>query len=414
MKYFLVTVLKRGKREDILIDAIDKEGAFTRAKEEFKVMPLKAKEVPAPFQERVKSSFDEYFKSMKANKKVNQDELIIVTRQMSVMLSAGISVNEVLEEAKNFTKNKTLQTILEQALDGINSGRSIAESVEYYKNALGSLTVSMIKFGEQTGSLDEALGMLSDTLENIRDNTEKFKKALRYPIVTVIAIAIAFTILILFVVPKFKSIFETLNAELPIPTLILLNLEWFLSNYGGYLLGFLILLFLVIKISYQKNKMFQRNFDKHILKLYIFGNIIYMTSINRFILSFAKLIKAGIPITDALQSSTFIIDNLYIKEKLENISASIQKGVNLTDAFKDTDLFESIVLQMVKTGESSGALDDMLIRVSDYYKMKFDNLVDNISSLIEPIMILFIAGMVLLLALGIFLPMWDMAGAVKS
>jgi len=414
MKYFLVTVLKRGKREDILIDAIDKEGAFTRAKEEFKVMPLKAKEVPAPFQERVKSSFDEYFKSMKANKKVNQDELIIVTRQMSVMLSAGISVNEVLEESKNFTKNKTLQTILEQALDGINSGRSIAESVEYYKNALGSLTVSMIKFGEQTGSLDEALGMLSDTLENIRDNTEKFKKALRYPIVTVIAIAIAFTILILFVVPKFKSIFETLNAELPIPTLILLNLEWFLSNYGGYLLGFLILLFLVIKISYQKNKIFQRNFDKHILKLYIFGNIIYMTSINRFILSFAKLIKAGIPITDALQSSTFIIDNLYIKEKLENISASIQKGVNLTDAFKDTDLFESIVLQMVKTGESSGALDDMLIRVSDYYKMKFDNLVDNISSLIEPIMILFIAGMVLLLALGIFLPMWDMAGAVKS
>lgn len=414
MKYFLVTVLKRGKREDILIDAIDKEGAFTRAKDEFKVMPLKAKEVPAPFQERVKSSFDEYFKSMKANKKVNQDELIIVTRQMSVMLSAGISVNEVLEESKNFTKNKTLQTILEQALDGINSGRSIAESVEYYKNALGSLTVSMIKFGEQTGSLDEALGMLSDTLENIRDNTEKFKKALRYPIVTVIAIAIAFTILILFVVPKFKSIFETLNAELPIPTLILLNLEWFLSNYGGYLLGFLILLFLVIKISYQKNKIFQRNFDKHILKLYIFGNIIYMTSINRFILSFAKLIKAGIPITDALQSSTFIIDNLYIKEKLENISASIQKGVNLTDAFKDTDLFESIVLQMVKTGESSGALDDMLIRVSDYYKMKFDNLVDNISSLIEPIMILFIAGMVLLLALGIFLPMWDMAGAVKS
>jgi type II secretory pathway component PulF len=139
-----------------------------------------------------------------------------------------------------------------------------------------------------------------------------------------------------------------------------------------------------------------------------------MTSVNRFVLSFAKLIKAGIPITDALNSSTFIIDNSYIREKLESITSSIQKGVNLTEAFKDTELFESIVLQMVKTGESSGALDDMLIRVSDYYKMKFDNLVDNISSLIEPIMIVFIAGMVLLLALGIFLPMWDMAGAVKS
>jgi general secretion pathway protein F/MSHA biogenesis protein MshG len=414
MKYFEVTALKKGKKEIILIDALDKEGAFAKVKDIHKAMPLKSKEVDAPLKERIRKSTDKFFAKMKANKKVDIDELIIVTRQMSVMLSAGISVNEVLEESKNFTKNKLLKVILEQSLDGINAGRSITESMSQYKGALGSLTISMVKFGEQTGSLDEALGMLSDTLENIRDNTDKFKKALRYPIVTIIAIAIAFTILILFVVPKFKSIFESLNADLPVPTLILLNLEWFLSNYGFYLLGGLFLVYFFISFSYRNNKHFKWSFDKYILKLYIFGNIIYMTSVNRFVLSFAKLIKAGIPITDALNSSTFIIDNSYIREKLESITSSIQKGVNLTEAFKDTELFESIVLQMVKTGESSGALDDMLIRVSDYYKMKFDNLVDNISSLIEPIMIVFIAGMVLLLALGIFLPMWDMAGAVKS
>jgi general secretion pathway protein F/MSHA biogenesis protein MshG len=224
MKYFEVTALKKGKKEIILIDALDKEGAFAKVKDIHKAMPLKSKEVDAPLKERIRKSTDKFFAKMKANKKVDIDELIIVTRQMSVMLSAGISVNEVLEESKNFTKNKLLKVILEQSLDGINAGRSITESMSQYKGALGSLTISMVKFGEQTGSLDEALGMLSDTLENIRDNTDKFKKALRYPIVTIIAIAIAFTILILFVVPKFKSIFESLNADLPVPTLILLNL----------------------------------------------------------------------------------------------------------------------------------------------------------------------------------------------
>lgn len=414
MKYFEVTILKRGKRESIVVKAETIEGAMTKAKEENMAFALKAKEVAPPLNEKLSKEWKNIFIKLKGERKVPIDELINVTRQMSVMLSAGISINEVLEESRNFTKDKQLYLILNQALDGINSGRNIADSVRGYQRALGTLTISMIEFGEATGNLDEALEMLSDTLENIRDNTQKFKKALRYPIVTIIAIAIAFTILIIFVVPKFKSIFDSLNAELPIPTIILLNLESFLSNYGLYLLGFLTLLYFGLIFFYKKSIEFRRLFDKKILKLYIFGNIIYMVSVSRFILSFSKLIKAGIPISDALSSSTFIIDNLYIKEKLETISSGIKKGISVTEAFAETELFENIVMQMVKTGEASGNLDTMLLRVSDYYKMKFNNIVDNISSLIEPILIFFIAGMVLLMALGIFLPMWDMASAVKG
>ena len=171
---------------------------------------------------------------------------------------------------------------------------------------------------------------------------------------------------------------------------------------------------MTIAYLHKNNLNFRRVFDRYILKLYILGNIIYMVSVSRFILSFSKLLKAGIPITDALNSSTFIIDNVYIREKLETIESSIKTGINLTESFKDTELFENIVMQMVKTGEASGNLDEMLLRVSDFYKMKFDNIVDNISGLIEPILIFFIAGMVLLLALGIFLPMWDMGSAVNG
>ncbi len=414
MKYYKVTILKKGKKEDVLIKADSTDIALARAKEENNAYALKAKEVPPPFTEQVKGYIETIQKNLLKDKKVDVDELIIVTRQMSVMLNAGISINEVLEESRNFTKNKTMNKILTQALDGINAGRSIADSIKPYRHAVGNLTVSMIEFGEKTGNLDEALGMLSDTLENIRDNTQKFKKAMRYPIVTIIAIAIAFTVLIMFVVPKFKSIFETLGADLPLPTLILLGAEEFLSQYGVYLLGGIIATYMTMAYLHKNNLNFRRVFDRLSLKIYILGNIIYMVSVSRFILSFSKLIKAGIPITDALNSSTFIIDNVYIREKLETIESSIKTGINLTESFKDTELFENIVMQMVKTGEASGNLDEMLLRVSDFYKMKFDNIVDNISGLIEPILIFFIAGMVLLLALGIFLPMWDMGSAVRD
>jgi len=296
--------------------------------------------------------------------------------------------------------------------------RSVAvffpESVENFRYQLGSLTVTMIKLGEQTGNMPEALFTLANILEEIRENILKFKKAIRYPLITLTAMAIAFVVLIMFVVPKFKAIFERFHAELPLPTKILLWLEHAFSTYGIQILVGLILIVFIIIYLYRNNESIKYNIDKYLLKVYLIKDIIYYATLSRFTLVFTELVAAGIPVAEALDSAVAMVDNSYIKEKLETVKVYVERGVSLTDSFKETELFENMIIQMIGAGESSGQLDAMMRKVSDYYRMKFNYILDNMSSYLEPILLTIIAALVLLLALGIFLPMWDMAKAVKG
>uniref|UniRef100_UPI00261F8497 type II secretion system F family protein n=1 Tax=Hydrogenimonas sp. TaxID=2231112 RepID=UPI00261F8497 len=154
--------------------------------------------------------------------------------------------------------------------------------------------------------------------------------------------------------------------------------------------------------------------DKLMLKTYLIKDIIFFATLNRFSIVFTELVHAGIPIADALDTATSMIDNAVMREKLEAVKVSVSRGVSLTEAFRDTGVFENMIIQMISAGESSGQLDNMMRKVTDYYRMRFNHILDNMSSYIEPIMLAIIAALVLLLALGIFLPMWDMARAVKG
>ena len=150
------------------------------------------------------------------------------------------------------------------------------------------------------------------------------------------------------------------------------------------------------------------------LHTYLIKDVIFFSTLNRFAIVFTELIRAGIPIADALDTATSMVDNAVLKEKLEGVKIAVQRGVSLTEAFKDTGVFENMIIQMISAGESSGQLDAMMRKVTDYYRMRFNNILDNMSSYIEPIMLAIIGALVLLLALGIFLPMWDMARAVQG
>ncbi|MBC3780196.1 type II secretion system F family protein, partial [Campylobacter fetus subsp. fetus] len=161
------------------------------------------------------------------------------------------------------------------------------------------------------------------------------------------------------------------------------------------------------------NGKFKNIFDKYILKVYLIKNIIFFSSMSRFNLIFTELVRAGIPINDALDTACVTISNSYIKNKLLGVKVNVQRGNPLNYAFSETKLYEGMLLQMISAGEKSGSLDSMLEKVTDYYKEKFNTLIDNISSYIEPILLVFIAATIILLGLGIFLPMWDMANAVK-
>ena len=410
MRYYNVQVLAKGKKQTLLISSENKKEALEKAKLKTSGIVVRIEETAMPVEEKFKALKNELL-SYKMSR-IKRQHLIATIRQLAVMANAGIPIHDALTEIANSTQNAQLKALLEDVAENINAGISLSQAMEKYKDQVGTLTITMLKLGEQTGDMAYAMFTLAGILEQIDENVRKFKKAIRYPLITMTAMAIAFTILISYVVPKFKSIFDKFHAELPLPTRILLGLEHLFNTYGLYVLaGLAIVIFLTI-FSYKTNPDFKRKLDTLFLKIYLLKDIIYYSQLNRFMLIFAELVKAGIPVVDALDNSISMIDNTYIKEKLEIVKNMVEKGSSIGDAFEQTGLFENMIIQMITAGEASGQLDAMLAKITEYYGMKFDYILDNLSSYIEPIMLAIIAAMVLLLALGIFLPMWDMAKVV--
>ena len=413
MKYFVATVLTKGKKEEVGLYAEDKKAANAHAKLKLTGILIKVTEAQEPLEAQLKRFKTNLLKNVK-KRKIKPDALIASIRQLAVMTNAGISIHDSLSEIASATDDEALETVFSKLADDINSGHSLSASMENFRFELGNLTIAMVQLGEKTGNLDEALYALADMLEEIRANFVKFKKAMAYPRNVMIAMAVAFTILISYVVPQFKDIFEELGAELPLPTVILLTLEHLFNNYGPYVLAVLAIAFFTFKYLINNYTHIRFGWHKVLLRTMLIKNIIKYSTLNRFTLVFSELIRAGIPIAEALDTSTEMIDNLPLKAKLQSVRIVVEKGGTLNKGLKETELLENMIIQMVRAGEDSGTLDTMIQKVAEYYKMRFDAIIDGLSEAIEPIMLFIIAAMVILLALGIFLPMWDMGNAVQG
>ena len=414
MKYFNVTVMEKGKKRQELVKANNKMAAVNLAKQKFpSTMVMKAIETAAPLEDSISELLSGLKKSMKS--KIPLNDKISTIRQIAVMTDAGIPINDTLIEVSENTENKQLKEIYAKINSDINSGNSISDSMRPYTQEFGHVALAMTDLGERTGNISESYHKLADILENIRDNTAKFKKAIRSPLITLGAMGIAFTILIMVVVPKFKDIFSKFKTELPMPTQILLKLEWAFSNYGLLILILLFAFIFAVKFLYKNNKEFKYRMDKMMIhpKFYLINKAIFLSTMHKYNLVFGELVKSGIPVSEALDTAVGMVDNEAIKEQLLTVNANIGRGMSLAESFQITGLYENMLLQMIKAGEAGGQLDAMLDKVTHYYEMEFQDLIDNLSTYIEPIMMFFIAGLVLLMALGIFMPMWDLGNAVK-
>ena len=412
MKFYEIEYIKDGKRQKMSLKANSKNDIKDRAK--VAGMIVKIKETQTSTINDGFLDLQEKFTKLFSSAKVKIPALVATIRQLSVMTNAGISIHDSIKEVANSTEDKRLKFIFQTIDEELNQGSSLTNSIENFKEELGDVTLAMIRLGESTGNMADALAKLASILQEVWDNQQKFKKAIRYPITVICAIIIAFVILMILVVPQFREIFEQLNAELPLPTKILLNIEYVMTNYGFYILGALAFIGYLLRKYYLDSEEFQDKVDKYLLKVYLIGKIIFYSNMSRFNLIFTELVRAGLPIADALDTAVITVSNKDIKKKLSGVKILVGRGVSLTEAFRDTNLYENMLIQMISAGEQSGSLDDMTGKVTDYYRMKFNDIIDNISIYIEPILLVFIAGMVLLLALGIFLPMWDLSKAVKN
>ena len=411
MPYFRIDYRYRNRQNAVTVRARSRGEALEFFQKESPGIPLRVEEVSKPLRVRWEE-WKHRIKTLGIRRRVKSEPYIAALRQIGIMVDAGMPINFALEETILFTQNSQLKTIFRHILQEIENGKSLSESARPYTGQLGELSLSMFYLGEQSGTLSDAILKLADILEQIENNRRMLKKATRYPLFIIVAMMIAFGIVITMVVPQFQQLFAEAKVELPFPTRFLLWIEGATVRYGPYILGGAFLLSTLYGILYRKSAKVRLHTDRMMLRIYIVGEVIRYAMLGRFVYVFRVLLEAGVPIIQALETAVGVVDNRWIRYRLQRIFRAINEGRSLYEGFLESDMFERIIVQMVKTGEDGGALGTMLDKASRYYTDRYQYIVDNIATMIEPILITAIAGFVLILALGIFLPMWNMVSMV--
>jgi len=414
MKYYKVKFIHRGNVVETYVKSIDIIEALQKFKKTQKGAELiDISEIEMPLDERIKYLKD-LIKEKVLRKKVKLSSYISALRQLNTLLKAGLPLKESLEEIAKNNNNELIKKIFSEAVTTIDSGGKLSDVFAKYEIYVGSISYVMFKLGEETGELDEIVGSLADIYENIYQNIRKVKKALRYPIITIFAIIGAFIFLVTVVVPKFRTVFNQLHINLPFATKLLLWTEAFFRNYGLYIAFTIFMFFLVLIYFYKTDYKIKRKIDFIFLKTYIINKLIFYGNMSRFFDVLSRLINSGIPINNALKISSDIITNDILKEKILITVSVVEQGKTLTQGFIESNVIDELSLRMIESGEKSGELEPMFKNVAVFYEEKLQDIVDNMQSLIEPIIMAVIAAMVLLIALGIFLPMWNMATAIQN
>ncbi|HKJ72395.1 MAG TPA: type II secretion system F family protein [Gammaproteobacteria bacterium] len=344
--------------------------------------------------------------------RVPLDELILFTRQMAALLRAGVPLLRALNGQIESVPNERLSEALAGVRQTVEGGRTLADGLAEYPDVFSEIYVQMIRVGEASGSLEEVFARLAGYLEQEKDTRDRTKQALRYPMLVVVAIVVAFIILNVVVIPKFAGLFAGLGAELPLPTRILIGISDFTRSYGWLLVLLLAAGAYGIR-GYVRTEPGRRAWDRWKLRIPVVGDIFFKLALARFTRTFATTTRSGVPVVDGLGVVSRAVRNRYVGDHVAAMREGVQRGDSLYNTARREGLFPLTVLQMVEVGEETGAVDEMMEQVAEYYEREVDLKIDNLSTLIEPVLIAVIGAMVLLLALGIFLPMWDMARAFR-
>ncbi len=362
---------------------------------------------------QAKKSLDlENLTLFKRAKKVTLDDLILFCRQMYTLNSSGVPLVRAIRGLVDTSRNPTLGSALADVVDDLESGMDLSGAFSRNIQVFPPLLCRMVQVGEVTGNLDDVFLQLSIYFEREKETISRVKSALRYPSFVLIAIAFAVIFISLFVIPAFEKVFASAGAQLPLPTRILMGLSGFMVNYWYVLLIVGMIATLLVK-QWLKTERGRYIWDRYKLKLPLVGDIILRSTLVRFSRGFNMSYTAGIPLSQALGFTARAVSNSYVAEKIESIRNGIERGDTLTRSATQTGIFTPLVLQMLAVGEESGSVDTMLEDVAQFYEREVDYDLKNLSSAIEPILIVVIGGMVLVLALGVFLPMWNLASIAK-
>jgi MSHA biogenesis protein MshG len=366
------------------------------------VTPMEIKPAPASALKKKDSDGGGFFAP-----KILHVDVLLFTRQLYTLLKAGVPIMRALAGLQDSSVNPAMKAVLGQLRESLDSGRELSISMGRHPKIFTPFYLAMVRVGEMTGRLEEVLLRLFDHMEFERFMRDQVKSALRYPSFVIMAMAAAMLIVNIFVIPAFSKVFAGFGAELPLMTRILIGVSNFTVNWWHAMIGIVVAAGFAFK-SWVRTKRGKYLWDKIKMRIPIAGKIVQKATLARFARSFALASRSGVPVIQALTTVAQTVDNEYIADKVDKMRDQVERGESVLRAAITAQAFTPVVLQMIAVGEESGSLDEMMEEISSMYQSEVEYELKTLAQQIEPILIVMLGAMVLVLALGIFLPLWDL------
>ncbi len=363
------------------------------------VIPLKVKKKPKPL-----------FGG--GGKPIDAKDIALFSRQMSTMMSSGVALVQSFEIVGRGHEKPKMQELILTIKGDVEAGNNLADAMAKHPLQFDDLYINLVRAGEQAGILEDLLDKIATYKEKTEAIKAKIKKALFYPAAIMVMAFVVTTILMIFVIPQFATLFSDFGAELPALTVFLIDASNFFVAYWLYIAIVIIIVFQVIKRLHQNSKAFRRLVDKYSLKMPVIGDILVKATIARFARTLSTMFAAGVPLVEAMDSVAGAAGNAVYGDAVLVMRDEISTGTQLQASMRDTGLFPNMVVQMVAIGEEAGSIDSMLAKVADYYEAEVDDAVDAMSSLMEPVIMAVLGVLIGTLVIGMYLPIFKMGTVV--
>lgn len=396
-------VIKAASMDEV-IDKLNKEGST--------IISVKSAAEGA-FQGKM-SLFDKVALALyKLRTSVSLKTLVFFTRQLSTMFSAGLTLEKAIADLEKEEKNTKFQKVLRKLADDIRKGFSLSEAMEQHPGVFNSLYIALVKAGEISGTLHTVLNELADYLEKLEDTRRKVISAMAYPVFILIFLAVVVWGMFYFIVPKFASVYQDFGADLPGPTLVAIAISDYIQTHVFMTILLLILAFIGLFLIYLTDKG-RYWIDVLKLKLPVVGNLVTNSIMSKFARTFSILMAAGVPIMDTLELSENIVQNAVVEAAIRRSRVMVKEGFGVAAAFRRTGAFPSTLLQLTATGEETGDMDKLLGKAAEFYEKLVDSVIDRLTSLIEPLLIIMMAAIIGSIIVVIYLPIFDLGQAMSQ
>ena len=360
-----------------------------------------------PFINRLSLEFEKF------KNKVPLNVLVFFTRQMSTMFSAGLTIERALYFLGSEEKNKKFKKVLIKIADDVKKGLLLSDALERHPGVFSNLYISLVRAGEVSGKLSETLEELSLYLESVEDTQRKVKSAMYYPVFIIVFLFVVLTFTFTYLIPKFKDVYDQLGSELPYYTVLFVNISVWLQNNFFLIFAILILsIFSLWVFTLTDTGRLAR--DKFLLKVPIFGTLIEQNTLSKFSKTFGILISAGVSVLESMELIVKVVDNRVFELAVIDASKNIENGISISDSLKNTGVFPPIMIQLLSTGEETGEIDNLSLKASDFYTKQVNAIVDRLTSLIEPLLIVLVGIVIGGVIVVTYLPIFNFGSALAN